>query len=589
MEDQKNFFLAIALSMLVLLGYWFFVGRPMAEQAREQVRIDQQIASEQAVNPTPEIKIQPREAVINSAQRIDIDTQSLSGSFRVQGSRFDDISLKNYKRTLEKDSGNVIVSTPEGAEHAAYSFDNWVRGSDASGTDTNWTVVSGSKLTEETPVTLQFEGQGFVVERSISVDDRYLITLNDKVTNSSSSEISLTRKGASRQHGLPADLTNFFILQEGPISIVDDKLFDMKYTKLAKKRLVEERGISGWAGLTDKYWLSAAIAPQDKPMTVNFAYRNINDQEIYEAAYTLDPITLTPGATIESTGYIFAGAKDRDVLLSYQNDVGIAQMERAIDWGFLRLLTRPMSWALSKMGKAFGNYGVAILALTLILKLLLFPLYNKQYEMQAKMKKVQPKVKKIQTMYKDDPMKLRQEMMAIYKKEKVNPAAGCLPVLPMMFIFFALYKTVFINVELRHAPFIGYIKDLSARDPLSILNGFGLFPWGGVPEGFFSYLAIGPLAILYGLSMSVLFMLTPAPAGGGDMAEMQGKIFKFMPWIFMFVLAPFATGLLIYWVWNNMLSFAQQYYITRKFKVDTPIDKFFRRLKGGDKDSAANS
>ncbi len=582
MEDQKNFFLAIALSMLVLLGYWFFVGRPMAEQAREQALLEQEVAASEQTVTTPPVTLQARDAVINSAKRISIDTPSLKGSFRVQGSRFDDITLKNYKKTLEDDSPDVIISTPEGAEKAAYSFDNWVRG-DASGTETAWGVVSGETLTPSSPVVLQYDGNGFAVERTVSVDDRYLITLTDKVTNTSSSEISLVRKGASRQHGLPDDLTNFFILQEGPISIVDDKLFDMKYKNLAKKRIVEERGESGWVGLTDKYWLSAAIAPQDRPMTVNFAYRNINDQEIYEAAYTLDPITLTPGATIESTGYVFAGAKDRNVLLSYENDLGIAQMERAIDWGFLRLLTRPMSWALSKMGKAFGNYGLAILALTLILKLLLFPLYNKQYEMQAKMKKVQPKVKKIQGMYKDDPMKLRTEMMAIYKKENVNPAAGCLPIIPMMFIFFALYKTVFINVELRHAPFFGWIQDLSARDPLSILNGFGLFPWNGVPDGILSYLAIGPLALLYGLSMSAMFMLSPPPAGGNEMAEMQMKMFRYMPWIFMFILAPFATGLLIYWVWNNVLSFAQQYYITRKFKVDTPVDQFFRKLKGQDK------
>lgn len=582
MEDQKNFFLAIALSMLVLLGYWFFVGRPMAEQAREQALLEQEVAASEQTVTTPPVTLQARDTVINSAKRISIDTPSLKGSFRVQGSRFDDITLKNYKKTLEDDSPEVIISTPEGAEKAAYSFDNWVRG-DASGTETAWGVVSGETLTPSSPVVLQFDGNGFAVERTVSVDDRYLITLTDKVTNTSSSEISLVRKGASRQHGLPDDLTNFFILQEGPISIVDDKLFDMKYKNLAKKRIVEERGESGWVGLTDKYWLSAAIAPQDRPMTVNFAYRNINDQEIYEAAYTLDPITLTPGATIESTGYVFAGAKDRNVLLSYENDLGIAQMERAIDWGFLRLLTRPMSWALSKMGKAFGNYGLAILALTLILKLLLFPLYNKQYEMQAKMKKVQPKVKKIQGMYKDDPMKLRTEMMAIYKKENVNPAAGCLPIIPMMFIFFALYKTVFINVELRHAPFFGWIQDLSARDPLSILNGFGLFPWNGVPDGILSYLAIGPLALLYGLSMSAMFMLSPPPAGGNEMAEMQMKMFRYMPWIFMFILAPFATGLLIYWVWNNVLSFAQQYYITRKFKVDTPVDQFFRKLKGQDK------
>ncbi|MBC6402302.1 MAG: membrane protein insertase YidC [Hyphomonadaceae bacterium] len=577
MEDQKNFLAAIALSTLVLIGYWYFVGRPMNEQAREQVRLEQEGAA--SAPRTPQVVLQPRDTVINSAQRIKIDTPSLSGSFRVRGSRFDDIKLKNYRQTLDRDSPNVIVSTPEGVEKAAYSFDNWVRG-EGSGTETAWALVSGNTLTPDNPVVLQYEGEGFAVERTITVDDRYLITLADRVSNTGNTEISLVRRGASRQHGLPDDLTNFFILQEGPISIIDNRLFDRKYKSVVKKRIVEERGLSGWVGLTDKYWLMAAIAPQQRPMTVNFAYRNINDQEIYEATYALDPVTLTPGAAIESVGYVFAGAKDRDVLSSYEKNLGIAQMERAIDWGFLRILTRPMSWALSKMGAFFGNYGIAIMALTLIIKILLFPLFNKQYEMQAKMKKVQPKLKKIQGLYKDDPTRLRQEMMGLYRKENVNPAAGCLPIIPTIIIFFALYKTVFINVELRHAPFFGYIQDLSARDPLSVLNGFGLLPWTGVPENLLGFFAIGPLAFLYGATMAAMYLLTPPPSTGGEMAEIQAKIFKFMPWIFMFVLAPFAAGLLIYWVWNNVLSFAQQYYITRKFNVDTPFDAFFRRLRG---------
>ncbi len=583
MEDQKNLVTAIILSMFVMFGYWFFVGKPMAEKAQEQARVEQELAAQTAPVEEAPVELQSREAVVNTGQRIQINTASLSGSFLVNGSRFDDITLKKYKKTLDADSGDVVLLTPEGAEKAAYIFDNWVIEEGGTGANTPWTVISGDVLTENTPVVLQHEGNGFSVERTVTVDDRYLITLSDKVTNTSSGEINLMRKGVSRQHGLPDDLTNFFILQEGPISIVDGKLFDMKYKKLTKKKLVQEAGASGWAGLTDKYWLSAAVAPQGKQMTTNFRYRTVNDSEIYEAGYALDPTTLTPGATIESVGYVFAGAKDRSVLLSYQNDLGISEMERAIDWGTLRPLTRPMSWVLSKLGKMIGNYGLAIMVLTLIIKIVLFPLFNKQYASQAKMKKVQPKMKKLQTLYKDDRMKLQQEMMALYKKEGVNPAAGCLPIIPTIFVFFALYKTVFINVELRHAPFFGWIQDLSARDPLSILNGFGILPWDAMPFGL-SFLAIGPLALLYGITMAAMQSLTPMPTGGpSEAAQIQATMFKWMPWIFMFILAPFAAGLLVYWVWNNVLSFLQQYYITRKFNVETPIDRFFARLRGAGK------
>ena len=361
----------------------------------------------------------------------------------------------------------------------------------------------------------------------------------------------------------------------------------MKYKGLSKKGSYRETGESGWVGLTDKYWLLGSIAPQGKAMTADYTYRTIKDQEVYEVSYGLNPVTLTAGTTIESVGHIYVGAKERTLLKSYEKDLGIAQMERAIDWGFLGLIVKPISWSLSKLGQLLGNYGLGILALTLVIKILLFPLFNKQYEMQAKMKKLQPKLKKIQELYKDDRMRLQQEMMGMYKKEGANPAAGCLPLIPTIFVFFALYKSVFINIDLRHQPFFGWIKDLSAKDPLSILNGFGAFPWDAIPLPFLSFFAIGPLALMYGVSMASIYTLTPQNPGAGEQAEMMAKMMKIMPWLFMFILAPFAAGLLLYWVWNNVLSFAQQYYITRKFKVDTPVDAFFRKITGKNKPSTS--
>ena len=583
MNDQKNFILAIVLSGFVMLGYWFFFGKPLAEQARIDAELERVRAEQSVVTPAAPAApaIIPREQAVATGNRVKIDTASFSGSFNTKGTRFDDIRLKNYNATIEEDSETVIMLTPEGSEHAALIFDNWTIFDGPSGIDTPWELVSGNVLTETAPIVLEHEGNGFRVDRTITVDENYLITLSDIVTNTGGSEISLTRKGISRQHELPYDLTNFFIIQEGPIAILDNKLVDMKYKKLKKERQSTEVGEGGWVGLTDKYWLSAAIAPQGKQITAKFNFREINDEEIYEASYETAPLTLTAGASVESVGHIYVGAKDRSVLINYEKEIGLMQMERAIDWGAMRILVRPMSWALSKLGELLGNYGLGILALTLIIKVLMFPLFNKQYESQAKMKKVAPKQKKLQELYKDDRMKLQQEVMGLYKKEGVNPMAGCLPIIPTIFVFFALYKSVFINIDLRHAPFYGYIQDLAAKDPLSVLNGFGALPWGPEPLGL-AFLAIGPLAILYGATMAMMQSLSTM---GGD--PMQQKIFAFMPWIFMFILAPFASGLLLYWVWNNILSFIQQYIITRKFKVDTPIDKFMRKITGKAEPDAA--
>ena len=579
MEDQKNFILAMLLSGLVLAGYFFLFAGPAGKKAAEKAALEK----EQATITQPALIVEPvksRDVLISSGNRIKIDSPAFTGSFLTTGSRFDDISLKTYDATLDPADGPVVLLTPEGAEQSSYIMDNWTSVDGGLGANTPWQVTQGDVLTLTTPVILQYENNGVSVQRTITVDDAFLITLTDRVTNTSSTEKTVTRKGVSRQHNLPDGLTNFFILQEGPIAIVDGKYKDMKYKGLKKKGTWREAGESGWVGLTDKYWLTGAIAPQGKAMTADFNFKTINDQDVYEAAYTLAPVTLTPGATIESVGYVYAGAKERTLLAKYEKELGIAQMERAIDWGFIGIIVKPMSTALTFLGTKLGNFGVGILVLTLGIKIVLFPLFNKQYESQAKMKKVQPRLKKIQARHKDDRVKLQQEMMALYKKEGVNPAAGCLPIIPTIFVFFALYKSVFINIDLRHEAFFGWIRDLSAKDPLSILNGFGLFPWDGVPPGFLAFFAIGPLAILYGISMASIYTLTPQSAGAGEQAEMMAKMMKFMPWIFMFILAPFATGLLVYWVWNNVLSFLQQYYITRKFKVDTPVDVFWRKITG---------
>ena len=570
-NDQKNFILAMVLAGIVIV-LWTVFFQPAGKKAQTQAATEAARQEALAKNPPP--TIQPRDVLVAKGTRIKIDTASLKGSFLTTGSRFDDIALKDYDKTLDPVDGSVILLTPEGAEKSAYLMDNWTGVDGGNGADKEWAVVSGTTLTESTPIVLQHDGNGLQIERTVSIDDKFLITLTDKVTNTTSSEKTITRKGIARQHNLPDDLTNFFIIQEGPISVIDKKYHDQKYKGLRKKGNWTVTGEAGWTGLTDKYWFIGNIAPQEQTIRANYNFRSINDQDVYETSYTLSPTTLTAGATINSVSHLYVGPKERSTLLAYE-DQGLAEMERAIDWGAMRLFVKPISTALSFLGSKLGNYGVGILVLTFLIKLFMFPLFNKQYASQAKMKKVQPKVKKLQELYKDDRMTMQKEMMAIYKKEGVNPAAGCLPIIPTIFVFFSLYKAVFINIDLRHEPFFGWIRDLSAKDPLSILNGFGLFPWDAVPGPIPALLAIGPLAILYGITMSLMYTLTP-PAGD----PMQAKIFKFMPWIFMFILSPFATGLLLYWVWNNILSFGQQYCITRKFKVDTPVDQFWRKITG---------
>ncbi|MEP1229884.1 MAG: membrane protein insertase YidC [Litorimonas sp.] len=591
MNEQKNFLLAMVLSGFVLMGYWFFVGQPTAEKAR----LDAQAEAAKIETQNPQRAIDPpvikeRSQAIATGTRIKIDTPSITGSLLTTGFRLDDVSLKTYNKTLNPDDGLVDLLSPEGTQRAAYITDNWIPANGGTGINTPWQLVSGDILTPTSPITLQHNVDDIQISRLVTIDEKFLLTITDTLTNTGGGEAVAQRYGITRQHGLADDLTNFFIIQEGPISVTGGKYHEYKYKKTAKKGGWSDTGESGWVGLTDKYWLQAAIGPQGKQMRAEYAFRTINDQDVYEASYLTDQTILTAGASITSTAYMFAGAKERETLKTYEEDLGISSMYNAIGWGRLKILVKPISWALAELGKLIGNYGIAILILTFLIKLIMFPLFNKQYASQAKMKKVVPKTKILQERYKDDRVKLQQEMMALYKKEGVNPAAGCLPLIPNIFVFFALYKAVFIDIDLRHAPFFGYIRDLSAADPLSILNGFGALPWDNIPLQWLTLLAIGPLAIIYGVSMAMTMMLsTPPAAGASEQAAMQAKIFKWMPWVFMFIIARFPAALLIYWTWNNVLSFIQQYVITRKNGVTTPIDKWVNKIFGKGKTHMASN
>ena len=465
MNEQKNLIWAMILSAIVVLLYFTFIEGPATQKARLDAEAEMaRLKAEQAENaPEPVIEaLKTREELIaqGEATRIKIDTPALTGSFLTTGSRVDDLALKNYNATLDSQDGLVQLLNPEGGERAAYIADNWTAVDGGSGTTSAWAVVSGDVITPTTPVVLQKQVGDVRIQRELSVDDKYLITLTDRLTNTGSAETSIERKGVARQVGLADDLTNFFIIQEGPISVVDGKYHEQKYKKLKKKGGWSINGEGGWVGLTDKYWVQAAIAPQGNFIEAEYDFKFINNADVYETSYTTASLTLTPGATVESIGYMMAGPKDYKMLRTYEQ-AGIGNLTNAIGWGKLKILVKPISRALSWLGNSLGSIGLGILALTLLIKLIMFPLQSKAYASQANMKKVQPKLKKLQERYKDDRMKLQQEMMALYKKEGANPAAGCLPVIPQMFVFFALYKAVFINIDLRHESFLGYVQDLS--------------------------------------------------------------------------------------------------------------------------------
>lgn len=579
MDDQRRLILAFVLSGLVLMAYYFFYALPTQQAARAdaQAEMDRMAAEQPVAEQVVPVAPQPREVLVATGTRIPINAPGIRGSLLTTGARLDDVTLNDYDKTLDPADGQVELLSPMGGERAGFVADNWTLPGtvgDALGLNTEWAIVSGDRLTPDTPVILQTTVAGVDIQRTLSIDEHFLVTASDVLTNRGAQPVTLNRRGVARQVNLPEGLLNFFIIQEGPVSVQDDSYHDFTYKKTVKEDW-SNTGEAGWAGITDRYWLHAAIAPQDRNTTVDYSHRLVDGNAVWDSSYTVEAMTLTPGATLQSVGYLYAGAKERPVLESYEEDLGIIGMSRAIDWGAMGILVRPIMWSLSRLGELLGNYGLGILALTFFIKLLMFPLFNKQYQSQAKMKKVMPEVKKMQERYKDDRVKLQQEMMGLYKKEGVNPAAGCLPIIPTIFVFFALYKAVFIDIDLRHAPFIGYITDLSAAEPISILNGFGFLPLEGRPEGILAFVALGPLALLYGITMSLMYTLTP-PTGD----PMQAKIFKFMPWLFMFILASFPSGLLLYWCWNNVLSFFQQWYITKKNKVDTPVDAFIRRITG---------
>ncbi len=612
MDDQnKNLILATVLSFGVIL-IWFVLVPPADAPAQDP---NTPVASATAVPnaPTSATPAAAADAAAGAdateavetadAPRVDIATDRLSGSISLLGGRIDDLKLNDYRETQEADSPIVPLLKPMGEPGAYYALYGWAPGAGLApeqvpGANTLWQVESGDTLTTTSPITLSWDnGAGQTFRRTISVDENFMFSVDQSVENTGSTTVSLAPYGILTRHGEPDDLKNFFILHEGAIRQNDDERDFIKYKKVrgfdgtnawsGGAVVADVARVSGgdtgggWTGFTDHYWMTTLIPASDAGFDSVIQFDATRD--VYRTIARLDTMTVAPGEQQTATTQLFAGAKEWDTIRTYEKEGGVRNFLDSIDWGMFFFLTKPIFALLHWLNVQIGNMGWAIIALTVILKIIVFPLAYKSYASMARMKELQPQMEKLKADAGDDRQAMQKSMMELYKKEKVNPAAGCLPILIQIPIFFSLYKVVFVTLELRQAAWLGWITDLSLPDPSSIINLFGLLPFA-VPElGVMEILSLGILPILLGVSMWLQQKLNPAPTDAT-----QQMIFAWMPWVFMFMLGSFASGLVLYWITNNVITFTQQYLIMRQhgYKPDVfgnILSSFKRKAKADDK------
>ncbi|WP_022704917.1 membrane protein insertase YidC [Pseudorhodobacter ferrugineus] len=574
MDDQnKNLILATVLSFLVIL-VWFVLFPP--EDAVVDPNAPAVVATTTEAQSPPAVATAGTDATPQAeraeAPRLDIDTPRLKGTISLLGGRIDNLAMKSYTNTIDQKSGIVTLLSPVGEEHPYYALFGWTPAGalgfdDVPGANTLWSQIGTNGLSPETPVTLQWDnGKGLIFQRVVSVDNRYMFTIAQSVSNQSGADVSLSPYGIVARHGTPPDLEGFYLSHEGVVSRADGTLEEIKYKDATKLPLVDreaalaevrEATTDGWIGFTSKYWMTALIPEQGKPFTSVIKY--VPSADIFQTETREPLITIAAGATVAASSRLFAGAKEWETLRTYENEGGIAGFIDAIDWGWFFFFTKPIFAVLHWLNAMIGNMGLAIIALTFLLKALVFPLAYKSYVSMARMKELQPEMEELKERAGDDKQKLQKEMMALYKEKKVNPAAGCLPILIQIPIFFSLYKVIFVTLELRHAPFFGWLTDLSARDTSSIFNLFGALPWAAPDaNSLMATVFIGILPIMLGVSMWMQQKLNPTPTDAT-----QAMIFAWMPWVFMFMLGSFASGLVVYWITNNLITFAQQFLIMR--------------------------
>ena len=597
MNDQnKNLILASVLSFIVIIT-WFILFPP-PEPVTRDIESTQQQAEESNLAPNADTENAPlietgETEIAVEAERIQIENELLTGAISTQGGRIDQLSLKKYRNTISEDSDIVTLLSPVGKPEAYYAAFGWapavgIKPDQVPDPNTIWTVVGNNILTPSSPISLVWDnGNGVKFMRKISIDEKYMFTVEQGIENNSGSEISLRPYGLLRRHGEPQDMKNFFILHEGIIRMSDGELSEEDYGDIADLPILEKEGThaerievqnSGWTGFTDHYWMTTLIPDQSSSFRSTTKY--FAAQDIYQVEAVMPSTVIADGTSTSISTQLFAGAKEWDTIRKYEQ-AGVTGFLDSIDWGWFFFLTKPMFAVLHWLNVIIGNMGWAIIGLTLIIKAVLFPLAYKSYASMAKMKELQPEMEKIKERVGDDRQKLQQEMMGLYKKEKVNPASGCLPILIQIPIFFSLYKVIFVTLELRHEPWFGWIRDLSAPDPSTILNLFGLLPWANptTPGSILAIISLGILPILLGISMWLQQKLNPAPTD-----KTQAMIFAWMPWVFMFMLGTFASGLVIYWIANNTITFIQQYLIMRRqgYKPDVfgNILASFKKKKG---------
>ncbi len=584
MENNRNFFITIALSVLILSLWQYFYVMPRSEAQREAARIEEQRVAEQkkaaegakpgdvttpgatapgAIPNAPGgdvVSPASREQALAATSRVKIDTPSLSGSINLTGGRLDDLKLKHYTETVDKTSPQIQLLNPQALPTGYYAETGFV-GNEATGTvpgpETVWTADGNATLTltPASPVTLTFTNdKGLTFKRTISVDGDYMFTVSDTVQNSGAASVTLSNYGRVTRFDKPL-VASTYVLHEGLIGVTGTEgLQEHKYADIeSKKQYTPSKSTDGWLGITDKYWAVTLVPSEKQPFQPRYGYFE-DGRHRYQSDFLTDPITIAAGqsATVETE--IFAGAKEVNKINAYAQDRNIRLFDRLIDWGWFIWITKPMFWLIDTLYKFFGNFGLAILATTVVVKTLFFPLANKSYASMANMKKVQPKMLEIREKYADDKMKQQQAMMELYKTEKINPLAGCWPVALQIPVFFALYKVLYITIEMRHAPFFGWIQDLAAPDPTSLFNLFGLIPIT-LPH----MLMIGVWPLIMGVTMFLQMRMNPTPPD-----PTQAAIFTWMPVIFTFMMAGFPAGLVIYWAWNNTLSILQQGVIMKR-------------------------
>ncbi|MCL4068298.1 membrane protein insertase YidC [Pseudomonas sp. GX19020] len=606
-KNNKNLILAMVLSALVIL-VWFWLFPPPETTAPVETA-----TTEQPGAALPEAGVVAGSEPVPEAPRLRVETPQLEGSISLRGGRIDDLRLKNYHETIEDDSPIVRLLTPQGEQGAWFALFGWrpagsLTEGDVPGAQTEWTPVTTGALSPGNPAKLTWDnGKGLTFTREISVDEEFMFTVNETVANSGTGDASMFYYGQIQRYGLPANMKSFFILHEGAIARADGKLTETTYKNIVALDPVEreaapasvvEASDGGWIGFTDHYWMSLLVPEQGKPITQVTKYVASHDLYLTEARQPT--VIVTPGQSLTTSTRFFVGAKEWEAIRDYQNEPGFvsklfgAKVDEArapipgfidsIDWGWFYFLTKPIFALLHWIHGLIGNMGLAIIALTFVLKLIVLPLAYKSYVSMARMKELQPEMEALKERAGEDKQRLQKEMLQLYRDKKVNPAAGCLPILIQIPIFFSLYKVIFVTIELRHAPFFGWLQDLSAPDPSSLFNLFGALPWDAPATGSILHLVfIGVLPILLGVSMWLQQKLNPAPTD-----PVQASIFAWMPWVFMFMLGGFASGLVVYWITNNVITFSQQFIIMRSHGHKPDI---FGNIRSGfrKKEAAANA